>query len=69
MSSPFIEQIKVRRTIYALGDQVSHTPEQLTTLIQDAIKHSPSSLTPRAPAPSSCLAPSTTSCGISSKPS
>ena len=43
MSSPFIEQIKVRRTIYALGDQVSHTPEQLTTLIQDAIKHSPSS--------------------------
>lgn len=43
MSSPFIEQIKVRRTIYALGDQVSHTSEQLTTLIQDAIKHSPSS--------------------------
>ncbi|HEH9417538.1 TPA: nitroreductase family protein [Aeromonas sobria] len=43
MSSPFIEQIKARRTIYALGDQVSHTPEQLTTLIQEAIRHSPSS--------------------------
>ena len=43
MSSPFIEQIKARRTIYALGDQVTHSPEQLTALIQDAIKHSPSS--------------------------
>ena len=43
MSSPFIEQIKARRTIYALGSQVSHTPEQLTALIQDAIRHSPSS--------------------------
>ncbi|MGY3870380.1 nitroreductase family protein [Aeromonas crassostreae] len=43
MSHSFIEQMKIRRTIYALGDKVSHTPEQLTTLIQEAIKHSPSS--------------------------
>ena len=43
MSSPFIEQIKVRRTIYALGDQVTHSEAQLTALIKDAIKHSPSS--------------------------
>ncbi|MGY3902318.1 nitroreductase family protein [Aeromonas lusitana] len=42
MSSPFIEQIKVRRSIYALGDQVSQTPAHLTALIQDAVKHSPS---------------------------
>ena len=43
MSSPFIEQIKVRRTIYALGDQVTHSEAQLTALIKDAVKHSPSS--------------------------
>lgn len=42
MSSPFIEQIKVRRSIYALGDQVRHSPAQLSALIKDAVRHSPS---------------------------
>lgn len=42
MSSPFIEQIKVRRTIYALGDQVPHSQTQLSALIKDAVRHSPS---------------------------
>ena len=43
MSSPFIEQIKARRTIYALGNRVTHSETQLTALIKDAVKHSPSS--------------------------
>lgn len=42
MSSPFIEQIKVRRTIYALGDQEPHSQAQLSALIKDAVRHSPS---------------------------
>ena len=51
MSSPFIEQtIKVRRTIYALGNRVTHSEAQLTALIKDAVKHSPSSFQlPRLP--------------------
>ena len=39
----FIEQIKQRRSIYAIGKNVSQTPEQLDGVIQEAIKHSPSS--------------------------
>ncbi|MDO2948390.1 nitroreductase family protein [Aeromonas simiae] len=42
MSNAFIDQITHRRTIYALGDKVSHTPEQLTALIQEAVRQSPS---------------------------
>lgn len=42
MSSPFIDQIKARRTIYALGDQLSHSPAELSTLIKEAIRHCPS---------------------------
>ena len=43
MSNSFIELMKVRRTIYALGDKVSHSQAQLTGLIQEAIRQSPSS--------------------------
>ena len=39
----FIEQIKQRRSIYAIGKNVSQTPEQLDVVIQEAIKQSPSS--------------------------
>ena len=39
----FIEQIKQRRSIYAIGKNVSQTPEQLDAVIQEAIKQSPSS--------------------------
>lgn len=43
MSNAFVDTLKVRRTQYALGRKVSHSKEALTSLIQDAIKHSPSS--------------------------
>lgn len=43
MSNAFVDTLKVRRTQYALGREVSHSKEALTSLIQDAIKHSPSS--------------------------
>ncbi|MCJ8147504.1 nitroreductase family protein [Acinetobacter sp. A3.8] len=39
----FIEQIKQRRSIYAIGKNISQTPEQLDAVIQEAIKQSPSS--------------------------
>lgn len=39
----FIEQIKQRRSIYAIGKNVSQKPEQLDAVIQEAIKQSPSS--------------------------
>lgn len=42
MENAFLDQIKKRRSIYSLGDKLSQTPEQLTQLIQDAIKHCPS---------------------------
>ena len=48
------------------GQPGDHSEAQLTALIKDAVKHSPPRSTPRAPAPSSCLASSTTSCGTSS---
>lgn len=43
MSNAFIDALKKRRTQYALGRNVSASKEELLTLIQDAIKHSPSS--------------------------
>jgi len=43
MSNAFIDHLKTRRTQYALGRDVTLSKEALTTLIQDAIKHSPSS--------------------------
>ena len=39
----FIEQIKQRRSIYAIGKNISQTPEQLDAVIQEAVKQSPSS--------------------------
>ena len=43
MSNQFIDLIRKRRTIYAIGDNVSQSTEYLTDLIQTAIKQSPSS--------------------------
>ena len=43
MSNQFIDLITKRRTIYAIGKKVEHSPEFLTDLIQTAIKQSPSS--------------------------
>ncbi|MDQ8033634.1 MAG: nitroreductase family protein [Bordetella sp.] len=43
MSNAYIDALKQRRTQYALGRNVSQSKEALTALIQEAIKHSPSS--------------------------
>ena len=43
MSNQFLDLINKRRTIYAIGKNVQHSPEHLTDLIQQAIKQSPSS--------------------------
>lgn len=42
MSNHFLEIIKKRRSIYAIGKHVKQTPEQLTEFIQNTIKLSPS---------------------------
>lgn len=43
MSNQFLTLIENRRTIYALGKNVEQSTEALTSLIQNAIKQSPSS--------------------------
>lgn len=43
MSNTVIHALKQRRTQYALGRNLSASKEELATLIQDAIKHTPSS--------------------------
>ncbi|MBJ8443875.1 nitroreductase family protein [Acinetobacter bereziniae] len=43
MSNAFLDLIHKRRTIYAIGRHVNHSPEYLSDLIQQAIKQSPSS--------------------------
>ncbi|WMD18185.1 nitroreductase family protein [Achromobacter seleniivolatilans] len=43
MSNAYIDALKQRRTQYSLGRNLSASKEELATLIQDAIKHSPSS--------------------------
>ncbi len=43
MSNAYLEALKKRRTQYALGRNVPLSKEELTALIQEAIKHSPSS--------------------------
>ncbi|KCB51361.1 nitroreductase family protein [Bordetella hinzii 1277] len=43
MSNAYIEALKQRRTQYALGRNVSLSKDALVALIQDAVKHSPSS--------------------------
>ncbi|MFJ1300768.1 nitroreductase family protein [Pseudomonadota bacterium AL_CKDN230030165-1A_HGKHYDSX7] len=43
MSNAHIDTLKQRRTQYALGRNVSQSKEALTALIQEAIKHTPSS--------------------------
>ena len=43
MSNAYLDALKKRRTQYSLGRNLSASKEELATLIQDAIKHSPSS--------------------------
>lgn len=43
MSNPFLDLIQQRRTIYAIGKNVQHSEVDLTDLIQNAVKQSPSS--------------------------
>ncbi|OZI77859.1 nitroreductase family protein [Bordetella genomosp. 12] len=43
MSNAYLDALKQRRTQYALGRNVSLSKEALVNLIQEAIKHSPSS--------------------------
>lgn len=43
MTNAFLDALKQRRTQYALGRNVSASKEELLRLIQEAIKHSPSS--------------------------
>lgn len=43
MSNQFLDLITKRRTIYAIGKNVTQSPKFLTDLIQNAIKQSPSS--------------------------
>ena len=39
----FLDYIKQRRTIYAVGKNVALTPEQIESVIKEAVNHSPSS--------------------------
>ena len=43
MTTAFLDKLKTRRTQYALGQDVAHSKEALTSIIQEAIKQSPSS--------------------------
>ncbi len=43
MSNAYLEALKQRRTQYSLGRNVKPSRDELVTLIQEAIKHSPSS--------------------------
>lgn len=43
MSNTFLPLLQNRRTIYAIGKNLSQTTKQLTDLIQEAIRQSPSS--------------------------
>ena len=38
----FLDHIKQRRTIYAVGKNVALTPEQIEAVIKEAVNHSPS---------------------------
>ena len=38
----FLDHIKQRRTIYAVGKSVALTPEQIESVIKEAVNHSPS---------------------------
>ncbi len=43
MTHPFIDAIKARRTQYSLGKTLPLSQDEVAALIQDAVKHSPSS--------------------------
>ncbi|WP_409022566.1 nitroreductase family protein [Dellaglioa sp. P0083] len=43
MKTQLLDLMEQRRTIYALGDKVSQTPDEITGVIEDAIKKSPTS--------------------------
>lgn len=43
MSNAFLDVIKARRSIYAIGRNVTLAEDQIATLVKEAVKHSPSS--------------------------
>ncbi len=43
MSNVFLDAIKVRRTIYAIGKNIALPQERIVSLVKDAVKNSPSS--------------------------
>lgn len=43
MSNAFLDAITARRSIYAIGKNVSHSEEQISELVKHAVKQSPSS--------------------------
>ncbi|MFD1672231.1 nitroreductase family protein [Agrilactobacillus yilanensis] len=42
MSSQYLDLIRNRRTIYALGKNISQTPDEIVTLVEQAVEHAPS---------------------------
>ena len=47
--SQFLESLKDRRSYYALGRDVKLTEEEVTTLIKDAVKNSPTAFNAQSP--------------------
>ncbi|MCC9266199.1 nitroreductase family protein, partial [Bacillus velezensis] len=43
MSNAFLQSIKARRSIYAIGDKLPISEDQVTALITEAVNESPSS--------------------------
>lgn len=43
MSNAFLDAIGARRSIYAIGKNISLSEDQIVTLVKQAVKHSPSS--------------------------
>ncbi|WP_413736301.1 nitroreductase family protein [Sodalis sp. RH21] len=43
MSNAFLDVIKARRSIYAIGKNITLSEDQIAALVKEAVKHSPSS--------------------------
>lgn len=39
----FIQALKKRRSIYALGDNLTQSPEEITALVKEVVRESPTS--------------------------
>ena len=47
--SQFLESLKDRRSFYSLGHDVKLSEEEITTLIKDAVKNSPTAFNAQSP--------------------